>query len=117
MPSGILTDTLCFMGPGDYELDTAMPPGTDSFQLETAPSGHSVLPRFEYAPASNIAEHTLTVIACTREVARRQSGLTAGRQSGQTIPPPPASPPAPPPSAARGETLIPPPAAQPSYEH
>ena len=37
---------LYFMGLGDYDQDKAMPPGTDSFQLETAPSGHSVLPCF-----------------------------------------------------------------------
>ena len=97
-----MTDALCFMGPGDYELEKAMPPGTDSFQLETAPSGHSVLPCCEYAPASNITEHTLTLIASRREA--------AGRHAGQCVPPPPAAPPVLPPSAARGETLIPPPA-------
>ena len=36
-----VTDTLYFMVLGDNELRKPMPPGTDSFQLETAPSGHS----------------------------------------------------------------------------
>ena len=102
-----VTDTLYFMGLGDYELEKVMPPGTDSFQLETAPSGHSVLPCCEYAPASSITEHTL--VASRREA--------AGRHAGQSMPPPPAAPPALPPTAARGETSAPPPLAQPSYEH
>ena len=31
------TDQLYFLGPGDYDLLRALPPGTDTFQLETAP--------------------------------------------------------------------------------
>ena len=34
---------LYFCGPGDYELNREMPPGTDTYQLELAPSGHIVL--------------------------------------------------------------------------
>ena len=36
-------------GPGDYDLLPALPPGTESFQCELAPSGHLVLPCTEYA--------------------------------------------------------------------
>ena len=38
------TMELHFCGPGDYDLGKALPPGTDTFQLEKAPSGHMVLP-------------------------------------------------------------------------
>ena len=39
-----------FAGPGEYNLDKAMPPGTDVFQTELAPSGHMVIPCCEYTP-------------------------------------------------------------------
>jgi len=35
---------LYFLGPGDYTLADAMPPGTESFELRSAPSGHLLLP-------------------------------------------------------------------------
>ena len=38
-------------GPGDYDLDKAMPPGTESYQLEHAISGHLALPCCEYKEA------------------------------------------------------------------
>eukprot|EP00974_Lingulodinium_polyedra_P060590 5841204-Lingulodinium_polyedra.AAC.1 len=31
---------LYFCGPGEYDMDRAVPVGTDVFQLELAPSGH-----------------------------------------------------------------------------
>ena len=37
-----------FAGPGDYDLEKSLPPGTDVFQGELAPSGHLVLPCGEY---------------------------------------------------------------------
>ena len=40
---------LHFCGPGDYDLLPALPPGTESYQCELAPSGHLVLPCSEYA--------------------------------------------------------------------
>ena len=39
---------LYFCGPNDYELEKGLPEGTDVYQLETAPSGHIVLPCCEY---------------------------------------------------------------------
>ena len=35
-------------GPGDYDLEAALPPGTERFQGELAPSGHLVLPCGEF---------------------------------------------------------------------
>ena len=37
-----------FAGPGDYDLNRGLPPGTDCFQCELAPSGHMVIPCCEY---------------------------------------------------------------------
>ena len=39
---------LHFLGPGDSKVDQSLPPGTDTFQLEIAPSGHLVLPCSEF---------------------------------------------------------------------
>ena len=44
-----VTRKMYFMGPGDHNLEEAMPSGTQVFQLETAPSGHLVLPITKYA--------------------------------------------------------------------
>ena len=35
---------LQFLGPGDYDLCSMLPPGTESYQLLVAPSGHLLLP-------------------------------------------------------------------------
>ena len=40
----LVTNQLHFLGPGDYDLMTALPPGTETFQLKHAPSGHLILP-------------------------------------------------------------------------
>ena len=39
---------LHFCGPGDFDLTAMLPPGTESFQGELAPSGHMVIPVCEY---------------------------------------------------------------------
>ena len=36
-------------GPGEYDLLPALPPATEPFQCELAPSGHLALPCSEYA--------------------------------------------------------------------
>ena len=44
------------VGPGDYDLERALPPGTTTFDCVTAPSGHMMLPCAEFralAAASN----------------------------------------------------------------
>ena len=38
------TLVLYLCGPGDYDLSTSLPPGTESIQCEIAPSGHMVIP-------------------------------------------------------------------------
>ena len=106
-----VTDTLYFMGPGDYELDRAMPPGTDKFQLETAPSGHSVLPCCEYTPTANNSESTLTLVASSGGMSTEAANTYTSR-----VPPPRSPPPAGPPvlpiAATRVETMAPPPGDQ-----
>ena len=42
------TMMMYFTGPGEYDLSRALPPGTDCFQCELAPSGHMVVPCCEY---------------------------------------------------------------------
>ena len=71
---------LYLCGPGDYDLQSCLPPGSDGFQLEVAPSGHLVLPCCEYASGTASQDHSLTLV--TQE----------GRQT-RRIPPPPRGPP------------------------
>ena len=40
----LTTGTIHFLGPGDHTIDAALPPGTSSFKLSKAPSGHLLLP-------------------------------------------------------------------------
>ena len=44
------THTLRFYmpGPGDYNLEAALPPGTDCIQCELSPSGHRIMPRCDW---------------------------------------------------------------------
>ena len=55
-----------FLGPGDHQLAKAMPPGTERFQAELAPSGHMVLPCCEFGSVSSNAAPSLTLITQTR---------------------------------------------------
>ena len=95
---------LYFCGPNDYELQRALPEGSDTFQLEVAPSGHIVLPCCEYQDAKDNAQHTLTLLSrspthsgsSTRSgssspARSRNSGSPSNSNSG--IPPPPMAPP------------------------
>ena len=43
-----VTKRLYFLGPGNYDLMQILPAGTKAFDLETAPSGHLVLPITHY---------------------------------------------------------------------
>ena len=57
---------LHFCGPGDNEMEKSLPPGTDSFQLELAPSGHLVLPCCEYGDVQKTdTDYSLTLVAKT----------------------------------------------------
>ena len=42
------TNQLFMLGPGDYDLMSALPPGTSVIQLEEAPSGHLMMPCDQY---------------------------------------------------------------------
>ncbi len=44
-----VNNKLYCLGPGDFDLAAAMPPGTECFDLDTAPSGHLLLPITKYA--------------------------------------------------------------------
>ena len=44
----LINKRLYFVGEGDCDLLAAMPPGTECYQLETAPSGHLILPMNKY---------------------------------------------------------------------
>ena len=75
---------LHFCGPGDCDLAKATPPGTDTFQLELAPSGHMVLPCCEFPSSSSQGapeDYTLTVISRTSQ------------QKNAKVPPAPQQPP------------------------
>ena len=71
---------LYFGGPGNYDLNTGLPPGTDGFQLEVAPSGHLVLPCCQYEGSTERQGESLTLVTQERSKTRR-------------VPPPPAGPP------------------------
>ncbi len=43
------TSKLYFLGSGDYDLASVLPPGTDCYQLNKAPSGHLILPCNHYS--------------------------------------------------------------------
>ena len=97
-----------FVGPGEYDLLRALPPGTDVFQLERAPSGHIVLPICEFEGSPAKPEHTLTLM--TRRSANGGRHAEAGASSSPSgLPPPPASPPVLPSTADRAAALPPPP--------
>ena len=83
------TNKLYFLGPGDYDLDKAVPPGTDIIQCEVSPSGHIILPCCEY-DAPDAAEPPRTVSLHTNRV--EDSGMgspEAVPQHNGSIPAPP----------------------------
>ena len=55
--------TLYFCGKDQYDLKDALPANTDKYQLETAPSGHLVLPCCEYKAGSSSRDYSLTLMA------------------------------------------------------
>jgi hypothetical protein len=96
---------LYFCGPGDYELGTGLPPGTDRFQCELAPLGHLVHPCCEYEASTASSDHTLTLVTETqrgitrsqqaeaRPAASTRSASLPVQPSSRRIPPPPLAPP------------------------
>ena len=111
------TDKLYFLGPGDYNLERALPPGTDVFQLERAPSGHSVLPCCEFSDRDTHTEHTLTLLTRNRDIngGGQQTETVGSSSSSSMVPPPPAAPPVLPVTAGNSmEIMAPPPASEPA---
>ena len=52
------------LGPGDYDLAAAMPPGTNVIQLELGPSGHLYMPCCEYdAPLPDRPKRDMSLLA------------------------------------------------------
>eukprot|EP00974_Lingulodinium_polyedra_P017063 1657181-Lingulodinium_polyedra.AAC.1 len=68
-------------------MERALPEGTDSFQLELAPSGHLVLPCCESQKGRTADEHSLTLVS------RGQPAPQQPSSSSAPIPPAPAAPP------------------------
>ena len=51
-----------FVGPGDYDLAAALPPGTECFQCESSPSGHLLLPCTNYESTPSTKDPSLTLL-------------------------------------------------------
>ena len=56
------TLTLYFCSDTQYSLEKSLPEGTDQYQLETALSGHLVLPCCEYKIGSDNQDYSLTLV-------------------------------------------------------
>ena len=92
---------LHFCGPGNYDLQTGLPPGTESFQCEMAPSGHIVLPCCEYdaVPARDDntpcrTEYSLTLVSHPDQPSHPAAAAAAPTAPiERSIPPPPRLPP------------------------
>ena len=99
-----------FCGPGDLEVERTLPPGSETFQLEVAPSGHLVLPCCEYNPTSSssgLNESSLTLITSNNSGSQSAEAVAQGAAQQQTgIPPPPSNPPLLP-ETARREIVLP----------
>ena len=83
------TRQLHFCGPGDYDLTTLLPPGTDSLQLEVAPSGHLVLPCCEYDGTSTSSTPAVSLLAKQVSDTKGKGGKTKPLPL-RDVPPPPA---------------------------
>ena len=87
---------LHFCGPGDYHLEKTLPPGTETYQMEVAPSGHLVLPCCEYsapesAPSSSASLSPPLVLLTDRLEMKRQADAAYGakRSTAHKLPPAP----------------------------
>ena len=103
------TMKLHFLGPSDYQLEKAMPHGSDTYQLEVSPSGHLVLPICEFKNAVENNEYSLTLVSRSRGNGGGDTNVPTGSSSGSSssnsrssqqtpahtrhIPPPPPYPP------------------------
>ena len=104
------TSTLYFCGEAQYDLRAALPANTDKYQLETAPSGHLVLPCCEYKAGDTCRDYSLTLMAKSAV----PSSIAEGKQAdpvAQERPPPPSR--SPPPMQETALIVPPPPSTQP----
>ena len=106
-----------FCGPNDYDVEKALPEGTDTFQLEVAPSGHLVLPCCEFKGAQNPPKHSLTLLSRQQRIRGNrsrssppESNRSSANSDGTAVPPPPAEPPILPRDFRRREDVPAPPA-------
>ena len=74
------TLTLYFCSDTQYSLEKSLPKGTDQYQLETAPSGHLVLPCCEYKVGSDNQDYSLTLMTEST-----QPSTTAVQQVGEAL--------------------------------
>ena len=89
---------LHFVGPAGVDVERHLPPGSESFQTELAPSGHIVLPCCEYKRGSIDKDHTLTLLTQKNPAPGSGSQMAEavrGQETGVVtmIPPPPPKPP------------------------
>ena len=84
-----------FCGPGDYKLSDALPPGTDTFQCELAPSGHMVLPCCQYTrtPAAGSNSMSFTTNNTTSTMENLENKRHRKKWKPATPPPPSGKPP------------------------
>ena len=88
------TQTLYFCNGDPCNLDKLLPQGTDKYQLETAPSGHLVLPCCEYKVGSSNQDYSLTLVSKTAEPSKaadqeKVKETNQGRPSPPSRSPPP----------------------------
>ena len=73
---------LHFCGPDDYHLEKILPPGTETHQMELAPSGHLVLPCCEYstkrASSSSAPPSSPSILVTDRLEINRQAETSYG---------------------------------------
>ena len=105
------TSTLYFCGEAQYDLRAALPANTDKYQLETAPSGHLVLPCCEYKAGNNSRGYSLTSMAKSALPSATAGQKQAGAVAQEKPPPPSRSPP---PVQEVTPTIPPPPSTQPA---
>ena len=95
------TKQLHFCGPGDYDLVKMLPPGTESFQLKEAPSGHLLLPCNHYkscdkqqmtgsltldsAPLALASASAAAPVAAPKPKAKRKNAASARGKAAGTM--------------------------------
>ena len=78
------TNKVYFVGPGDYNMSAALPPGTECFQCELSPSGHLILPCCAYDGARESTDGPLTLLNGQQEEAKTHDERPVGRESGSS---------------------------------